>query len=165
MDNGLFYPTNNPIMKENITIAIADDSPLMRKSVCSFLKQMGFEVVIEAENANDLLQQLQQSEVLPQVCLLDYKMPRMNGAELAALLNQQYPEIKLAALTTENSLSCMVDMISNGCTAYFIKNGDPTEWHSGIRQLVIKGHYFTEWMQQALLNFIKVNSEEINRMV
>ncbi len=152
-------------MKESITIAIADDSPLMRKSVCSFLSEMGFKVVIEAANAKDLLQQLQQSEILPQVCLLDYKMPGMNGVELAAILSRKYPEIKLAALTTENSLSCMVDMISNGCTAYFIKNSDPTEWHTGIRQLVIKGHYFTEWMQQALLNFIRMNSEGINRMV
>lgn len=53
-------------MNEKITVAITDDHSLMRQSISKFLTDMGFDVLIEAANADNLLQQLQQSDILPQ---------------------------------------------------------------------------------------------------
>lgn len=114
-------------MEEKITLAVTDDHKLMRQTIIKFLTDMGFDVLIEASNANDLIQQLKDSKRMPHVCLLDYNMPGMKGYELAAVLRKEYPEIKLAAFTSNASFSCLVDMIGNGCKAYFIKNSDPKE--------------------------------------
>ncbi len=114
-------------MNEKITVAITDDHKLMRQNISRFLTDMGFDVLIEAANANELLEQLRDSNLLPQVCLLDYNMPGMKGYELAAILSKEYPDIKLAAYTSNTSFSCLMDMIGNGCKAYFVKNSDPQE--------------------------------------
>ena len=102
-------------MEEKITLAVTDDHKLMRESVIDFLNDMGFEVLIQATDGAELLEKLKNCNRMPQVCLLDYNVPRMKRHEVAAVLSKQYPGIKLTAFTSESSISCLIDMIGNGC--------------------------------------------------
>lgn len=138
-----------------ISIAITDDHPKVRAAVSAYLTQMGFSIIIEARNAEHLLLQLKQAKVLPNVCLLDYNMPGMKGDELAALLSTQYPTIRLAAMTANMTTDCLLDMLSSGCNTFFIKSSSPLEWKTGIEQLMTKGFFYSEWMQEKILSLLQ----------
>lgn len=138
-----------------ITIAIAEDHAKMRALISSLLKGFGFNVVIEARNGKELLDQLSQLELLPDVCLLDINMPVMKGFETACRIRSDFPEIKIAALTANTDTDSLVNMLKNGASGYLVKNGDPSEWNDSILSLVSKGYFCTEWMGKMLLEYIR----------
>lgn len=144
---------------DKITIAITDDHPQVRAGLSEHLAHMGFSVIIEAKDASDLLMQLEQATLLPHVCLLDYNMPGMKGDALAAFLSKQYPAILLAGMTANMTIYCLLAMLGSGCTTFFIKGSSPYEWKAGIEQLMVKGFYYSEWMQEKLLWFIRHNHD------
>jgi len=138
-----------------IKVAIVDDHDAVRKMIAGYLTEMNMEVVIAARSGDDLLAQLEVSTDKPEVCLIDYSLPRMMGDELAAKLRDKYPGIKLAAMTGNRDMDCMIRMIKCGCDSFFIKSSNPLEWRKGIEELLEKGYHYTEWMKQSLLQFIR----------
>jgi two-component system chemotaxis response regulator CheY len=59
---------------------IIDDSTAIRRLLASFVRPMGFEV-FEAVDGQDALELLEHETVVPEVALIDWHMPRMNGLE------------------------------------------------------------------------------------
>ncbi|OJW80257.1 MAG: hypothetical protein BGO69_05345 [Bacteroidetes bacterium 46-16] len=141
---------------KKIKIALVDDHAGIRKTIAGYLAEMDLEVSIDAESGEELLKKLAIATDRPDVCLIDYSMPRMMGDELAAKLREAYPSIKLAAMTGNMDTTCLIKMIKNGCDSFFIKSSNPLEWHRGIVALLNKGHYYTEWMEQSLLQLIRI---------
>ena len=140
---------------KEIRIAIADDHKQMRTAISDYLRKMGFAVIIEAKSGKDLLCQLENAAILPDVCLLDYRMPAMMGDELAAVVSKQFPAIKLAAMTANMDNDSMVKMLTSGCDSYLLKNSSPEEWSLAIQGLVTHGYYCTDWMARTLLEHIR----------
>lgn len=140
-----------------ITVAIVDDHKEMRLSIITHLKNLGLDVIIESNRGEDILQHLAIAPELPQICLLDYNMPGIKGDELAAQISNQFPSIRLIGMTTNMTAHCLLAMLHNGCVSYFIKSSSPTEWKKGIEETINKGFYFTEWMQNTLLAYIKMH--------
>jgi two-component system, cell cycle sensor histidine kinase and response regulator CckA len=76
------------------TILVVDDEELVRKLACITLRRHGYEA-LEARDGRDALQVLADAAVLPSVVLLDLAMPVMDGNELAPILAQKYPGMKV----------------------------------------------------------------------
>ncbi len=144
--------------EKRIKVAIVDDHDTVRKTIKNYLTEMDLEVVIDVWSGNDLLEQLAACKDKPDVCLIDYSMPTMMGDELAARLREKYPSMRLAAMTGNLDINCLVKMIRNGCDTFFIKSSHPSEWRKGIDELLEKGYHYTEWMKQSLLQLIRVGS-------
>lgn len=141
---------------KEITIAIVDDHPKMREMISSILQRFGFKVIIAAPDGNTLIEQLNSAEILPKVCLLDINMPKMKGCQVAGIIRQQFPDIKIAALTANVETDSLVRMVKNGATSYLIKSSDPQEWKEAIISLVNRGHFVSEWMANSLLEYIRL---------
>lgn len=137
-----------------LTIAIADDEALFRQGMRLILN--GYEdldVVMEAENGQDLLEKLSAAERLPDVLLLDLKMPEMNGVEAAKVIQKEYPDLKFIVLSTHFSRAFIINMIELGAASYLPKNSEPEEVAETIRAVNLKGfHYNSE-----VLAFIREN--------
>src|SRR5258705_10899285 len=83
-------------------IAIADDKQINRTTVKEKLISFNeIELVIEAKNGHDFLEQLKQLPVEkhPQVVLMDLEMPVMDGIRAISLASTAYPDIKFIVLT------------------------------------------------------------------
>ena len=65
--------------KETIKVAMIDDHDMLRKGICDFLMGFGFEILFEAENGKAAMEKMEQSEVIPDVMVVDINMPVMNG--------------------------------------------------------------------------------------
>lgn len=125
-----------------ITIGIVDDHQLFLKSLSLLLKSFhDYEVVIEALNGKDLQEKLAEKKVVPSIMLIDVNMPLMNGFETAVWLNVHYPQMKLVALSMNDSDKVIIDMIKAGCCAYLLKETHPDELEKALHEISTKGYY------------------------
>jgi two-component system chemotaxis response regulator CheY len=101
---------------------IVDDSRAMRSMLRKILKENGFDVVAEAENGRDALEQLQQHEFLD-LMLLDWNMPIMNGYELLCEVRKhaKWKDMRVMLVTTETEASQIIRALDAGADEYLIK--------------------------------------------
>lgn len=138
----------------SIRIALADDELLFRKGLIALLQNKeGLDIVLEADHGLELLEQLQKKDNLPEVLLLDLKMPKMNGIEVAKIIRKNYPAIKIIIISTHFSRAFIINMIELGATAYLPKNSSPEEVENTIRAVYEKGFHYND----EVLGFIREN--------
>jgi CheY-like chemotaxis protein len=77
-------------------ILIVDDQPNVRKALRWYFQELKLECS-EAENGMDALQKARQ--VKPDLIILDFSMPVMNGVEAAKVFKQVMPEVPILMLT------------------------------------------------------------------
>lgn len=148
---------------KSIQIAIADDEALFRKGLGLLLEDYeDLSIVMEAENGQDLLNQLYATEEQPDVLLLDMKMPVLNGVETAKLMREHFPDIPIVILSTHFSKAFILNMIEMGAASYLPKNTDPDEVVETIRSVLTKGFYYTnEVMQIIREDFMNKNQPKV----
>ena len=142
--NILFYNNLNA-MNKPIKILLADDELLFRKGIAFLLeREKNIEIVYEASNGAEILLYLKEGHNLPDIILMDLKMPILNGVEATKIIQKDYPEIKIIALTSYDSKSFINNMIQVGASSYLIKNATPTEMILTINEVAKKGYYYNE---------------------
>jgi len=132
-------------MKTTIKIAIADDEQLFRKGILFLLeREANFNILFEAENGQELVDTLKTATELPDVILMDLKMPKLNGVETTKFIQKKYPDIKIIALTSYGGKSFITNMIDVGASSYLLKNTTPKVVVHTINQVFEKGFYYDE---------------------
>lgn len=132
---------DTPIIK----IAIADDEALFRAGISFILTRIkNFEIIFEAENGADLIEKLKVATEKPDVVLMDLKMPLLNGVESTKILQKEYPEIKVIAVTSYDGKSFITNMIDVGASSYLLKNTSPKIVVHTINEVFEKGFYYDE---------------------
>lgn len=100
---------------------VIDDSRAMRKILRRVLERMGFEVS-EAENGQVALDLIVEQGA-PDVALVDWNMPVMDGLQFVVNLRAQreYRSVTLMMVTTESEYSQIVRALAAGAHEYLIK--------------------------------------------
>ncbi|WP_118949542.1 response regulator transcription factor [Taibaiella helva] len=133
--------------QSKITIAIADDHTIMRNGLAELIKTLGaYDVVLQARNGRELLELLQTSTQVPDICILDINMPELNGYETTAQLRQLYPAIKVMALSMFDNEFSIVRMLRSGAKGFLHKGADPDELSNALQTLHTEGYFHTELM-------------------
>ncbi|WP_341839803.1 response regulator transcription factor [Chitinophaga caseinilytica] len=133
-----------------IKVAIADDHKIFRSGVIQTLTPYeNINVVFEAEDGEHLLQIMQ--DQLPDVILMDLKMPKMDGIQATIKVREKYPQVKIIILTMYEDDNFIVHLVENGANAYLLKNSEPEEIYEAICTTYEKGFYFNENVNLALL--------------
>jgi len=79
-------------------ILIADDSPLVRQQLRALLEQNpDWEVCGEATDGHEAVEMAR--SLLPDVVILDFSMPMMNGLQAAKEISRQFPDLPLLLFT------------------------------------------------------------------
>lgn len=130
-----------------INIAIADDHVVMRTGLAELIKMLGaYEVIIQARNGHDLLEQLHGASLLPDICILDINMPELNGYETTERMKELYPEIKVMALSMFDNEFSIVRMLRSGAKGFLHKGANPDELSNALQTLHEEGYFHTELM-------------------
>ncbi|MBG0826111.1 response regulator [Planomonospora sp. ID91781] len=105
---------------------IIDDSRAMRLILRRIVTQLGFEVH-EAGNGKEALDLLETVDPMPQVALIDWNMPVMNGLEFVTAVRSQerYRQMTLMMVTTESEHGQIVRALAAGAHEYVIKPFTP----------------------------------------
>jgi len=146
-------------MTTNITVGLVDDHVLLRNGLAALVKNIGHQVVIEANDGKDFISKLQNGPH-PEVVLMDINMPVMDGYETAAYMKQHFPDIKVLALSMYDDEAAIIRMLKNGARGYILKDSDTPELKSAIEAVLTKGFYYTEMITGKLLHTINSSDEE-----
>ncbi|MBI3463621.1 MAG: response regulator [Planctomycetes bacterium] len=100
---------------------IVDDSRVLRRILSAYLQQLGFQVV-EAGNGREALERLHQSES-PDVVLVDWNMPEMNGLEFirSVRAEERFRNLPLMMVTTELEMDHVATALLVGANEYVMK--------------------------------------------
>ena len=133
-------------MTDKIKIAVADDELLFRKGVVFMLeREKDIEIIFEASNGEELVNHLLENEnSLPDVILMDLKMPLLNGVEATKKIHKIFPAVKIIALTSYDTKPFILNMIHEGASSYLIKNASPSDMINTIREVALKGFYYND---------------------
>jgi diguanylate cyclase (GGDEF)-like protein len=104
-----------------VKLLIADDSKVSRKMLLAITKQWGYEILL-AEDGEEAWQIMQQDDA-PQLLLLDWEMPKMNGIEVCERVIAKDPEnpAYIVLLTSRTSSDDIVEGLSKGASDYLSK--------------------------------------------
>ena len=150
---------------DKILISLIDDQQLFRSSLASLIKSVpGFTLLSEAENGKRFIEQLQADDKLPHIALIDMEMPEMNGVELNAVLQKEYPSVKTLVLSTFNQERFISKMIEAGACGYLTKNCEIEELITAINSTHKNGFYFNKETLSAMRNASQYKSSEIKNI-
>jgi DNA-binding NarL/FixJ family response regulator len=135
---------------QKIKVAIADDYSIFRDGLKVGLnKDKNLEVVLEAENGEELLEQIE--TIRPDVILMDLKMPILDGMEATKIIKKRFEDIKILIVTMYDETKFIIHLMEIGANGYLLKNADPGEIRKAIYSVHECGYYFNDIVNKALL--------------
>jgi two-component system chemotaxis response regulator CheY len=105
---------------------VIDDSRAMRLILARIARQLGFDVV-EAGNGREALDRLEELDTVPELALVDWNMPEMDGLAFVVAVRRdaRYRSMALMMVTTESEQSQIVRALAAGAHEYVIKPFTP----------------------------------------
>lgn len=135
-----------------VKIALADDHQLVRKGIRLLLENIkNFQVVTEAENGKELIDQIRALDQLPDLVLVDVNMPVMDGKETVKILRNDYPELRIVALSVDTDLAIIRELIRLGANAYLFKDSSPDVFRKVLLEVNEKGFSYSKDVIDSLL--------------
>jgi two-component system response regulator NreC len=123
-----------------IRLLLAEDHTLVRKGLRALLAdEADIEIVAEANDGREAVRLAE--ELQPDLVLMDFSMPGLNGLEATRLIKHRIPAVKVLVLTRHASEEYVFQILRAGASGYVVKSAAPGELVSAIRA-VYRGDSF-----------------------
>ncbi len=133
-----------------IKIAIADDHKIFRDGIKMALSSKeNLKMLWEAEDGKDMMHKI--SVKLPDVLLMDIRMPEVDGINALQILRKEYDNIKIIVLTMYDDEQMINKMMEMGANAYLTKTTDPEEIYKAILTCMNEEFYFNDLVNKAVM--------------
>jgi len=149
---------------EKLDIIIVDDHKLFREGLKILLKNLeNVDNVWEAADGEIFLQMIRTYR--PHVVLMDIEMPNINGVDATIKALEQYPEMKILALSMYSDEEYFQKMIDAGVCGFLLKNSEFSEVRKAINTVAEGSNYFTEEILYKLVNKLRTRTPHIQQHV
>lgn len=144
-----------------VRIAVVDDHGLFRNGLIQLINFLNadYQVVISVSNGQELMDELVNKPNIDLV-LLDVEMPVMNGFETAERLRNDFPEIKVVAVTMNEEETSFIKMLKLGVRGFLNKDIDPNDLRRALDSVIEKGYHYTDRMTGRLITLLQNESTE-----
>jgi two-component system, NarL family, invasion response regulator UvrY len=140
------------------TIALIDDHALIRNALKELINRFeGFSVTIDAVHGQAFIDYLKAFPT-PDIALVDINMPILDGFGTTAFLTENYPQIKVVALTVNDDDESVIKMLRAGAVGYLLKDTEPIQLKMALREVVENGYYHSEFVSSALVKSLRPQS-------
>lgn len=114
-----------------IKVLIADDQELIRQSLQIVLNtKEDMHVTDTVSNGQEVIQSIRKE--MPDVILMDIRMPKMDGVQCTKIIKENYPQIKIIILTTFDDDEFVYNALKYGASGYLLKGVSMDELESAI---------------------------------
>ena len=118
--------------KQKIRILLVDDHPILRRCLAARLKaEPEIDVIGEASDGCEAIELARQS--LPDLIIMDVRMPRMNGIRATRALHAEFPDMRVIGLSMVEEEEARDAMCEAGAAGFFTKFAPVNEIVAGIR--------------------------------
>ena len=133
-----------------IRVLLADDHSIVRAGLCRIVEESEeMEVVAEAANGNEAIQQARETDV--DVAVIDISMPGLDGLEVADRIRTEFEgKLPVIMLTMHEEDQYVVRAIEAGAMGYITKRSAPENLVEAISQVHNGGRYFSARAAEAL---------------
>lgn len=119
-------------MSEKIKVMLVDDEQLIRSGLKIMLETYpDIEVIHQAGNGREAFECCQIE--VPDVVLMDIRMPVSTGIEGTKLIKEAYPEVKIVMVTTFQDTEYIVEAMQYGASGYLLKDSSYEAIYDGIK--------------------------------
>ncbi|TDZ46688.1 putative transcriptional regulatory protein NarL [Mycobacteroides franklinii] len=116
---------------ELVRVVVGDDHPLFREGVVRALTSSGqITVVAEAENGSGALELIR--EHLPDVALVDYRMPELDGTQVAAAVRRDELPTRVLLLSAHDDAAIVYRALEEGAAGFLSKESTRAELVSAV---------------------------------
>ena len=131
-------------------ILIADDHEVVRSGLRAILEaHEGWEVVAEAENGKDAVAKA--LAIKPDVAIIDYSLPVINGIEATRQIRARLPDAQIMIFTMHDSDVLVGELLEAGARAYLLKSDAKQYLIAAVESLINKKPFFTGRVSEQLL--------------
>ncbi len=135
---------------DDIRVMICDDHALFRRGLIMVLEaEADIEVVAEAEDGEDAVAKAE--EFVPDVVLMDVRMPGVDGIEATRRIAEKVPTAKILMLTVSDEEEDLYEAIKAGATGYLLKEVSIEEVAPAARAVVAGQSLISPSMASKLL--------------
>ncbi len=136
---------------DTIRVLICDDHALFRRGLVMVLEsEDGIDVVAEAEDGEDAVARAE--ETVPDVVLMDVRMPKMSGIEATRAIADVVPSAKILMLTVSDEEEDLYEAVKAGATGYLLKEISIEEVANAIRAVTTGQSLISPSMASKLLS-------------
>jgi diguanylate cyclase (GGDEF)-like protein len=116
-----------------VRVLLAEDDPILRRLLESFLVKWGYEVTLANDGAEAWA--ILQAEDSPRLALLDWMMPGMDGVEVCHEVRKRVaqPYVYMLLLTAKNDNLDVINGLASGADDYLTKPFNPEELQARLR--------------------------------
>ena len=119
-------------MSEKIKVMLVDDEQLIRSGLKIMLETYpDIEVIHQAGNGREAFECCQME--VPDVVLMDIRMPDSTGIEGTKLIKEAYPDVKIVMVTTFQDTEYIVEAMQYGASGYLLKDSSYEAIYDGIK--------------------------------
>lgn len=147
-----------------IRIGIADDHLLIINGLETMLQSSPrHHLIFKALTGAALMEELETAA--PDVLLLDIQLPDANGVELCKQISDQYPDVRVIALTNHEETMYVRKMMRNGALGYLLKSTDPESLLEAIDKAYDGEEYLDKRLEKAMLSEMIMGKRQSSREV
>jgi DNA-binding NarL/FixJ family response regulator len=138
-----------------IRILIADDHAVVRSGLRKVLEtQTSWQVVAEAVDGKEAV--FKALETKPDVAVLDYSLPLINGVEATRQIRGRLPKTEVLIFTMHDTESLIGELLAAGARGYLLKSDANRLLLAAVESLAAHKPFFTAKVSEALLeSFLK----------
>lgn len=103
----------------SIRILIVDDAPFMRRTLAKLFEEKGWEVVGEAGNGKEAVDQF--GALQPDIVTMDITMPEMDGITAVKVIVASHPAAKIIMCSAVGQQDMIVDAVKAGAKDFIVK--------------------------------------------
>jgi two-component system nitrate/nitrite response regulator NarL len=119
------------VADEKVRVVVGDDHPMFRDGVVRALNNSGYiDVVAEAEDGVSALAAIR--EHLPQVALLDYRMPGLDGSQVAAAVVRDELPTRVLLISAHDEAAIVYNALQAGAAGFLPKESSRAELVNGV---------------------------------
>ena len=134
----------------DLSIVIADDHDLIRRGVRDLIAcRDKWTVVGEACNGAEAVEKV--ASLQPDVAILDFSMPILNGPQAASKIAQVSPRTSVVVLTMHDSEHVVRDVLQSGAKGFVLKSDADRDLITAVEAVTTKHHFFTRRVASMML--------------
>src|SRR5919108_4045080 len=132
-----------------VRVVLAEDHAIVRQGLRALLEREGFQVAGEAADGRQAIDLA--SALLPDIAILDVRMPLLNGLDAAREIRKCCPKTKAILLTRHDEDQYVIEALHAGVTGYVLKSQMANDLLQAIKEVLRGGIYLSPGISRAVV--------------